>query len=73
MLKCNISPTRIAGDSDIEALFIGPHVCSNIYDDYKGSIFGQMEKVLNDKYVPYTIMSEEPRIEPIGLDNIISL
>ena len=73
VLKCNVSPTRITGDSDLEALFLGPHVCSNIYEDYKGSIFGQMEKVLKDKYEPYMIKSEEPRNEPLGLDNIISL
>lgn len=55
VLKCNISPTRIAGDSDIEALFIGRRMDANIYDDYKGSIFGQMEDVLKKYYKPYKI------------------
>lgn len=55
VLKCKVSPTPIVGDTDIEALFIGPRVDATIYDNYNGSIFGQIEKVLKDKYEPYRI------------------
>ena len=70
VLKCKISPTRITGDSKLEALFLGPHVCSDIYKDYEGSIFGQMEKILKENYKPYMIKSDESRDEPLGLDFI---
>ena len=50
VLKCNVSPTRIASDPDIEALFLGPRVDATIYEDYEGSIFGQMEKILKENY-----------------------
>lgn len=70
VLKCNIAPVRSAGDAGIEEIFGGSHVKSTVYEDYEESIFGQMEKILKEKYEPYRIESKEPKNEPVGLDII---
>ena len=53
VLKCNIAPIRHASKADIEEIFGGPHVEETIYEDYEGSIFGQMEKVLNKNTIRF--------------------
>ena len=55
MLKCNVSPTRVCSEADIKEIFGGPHVESTFYEDYEGSMFGQLEKVLKEEYEPYKI------------------
>lgn len=74
VLKCNIAPVRSASEADLkEIMGEGPHVELTPYEDYEGSIFGQMEKILKEDSEPYMIKSEEPKDEPLGLDNIIRL
>lgn len=73
VLKCKVSPTPITGDPDLEALFLGPRADATSYENYDDSIFGQMQAVLKKNYEPYSIKSEEPRDEPLGLDIIISM
>lgn len=55
VLKCNVSPTRVCSEADIEEIFGGPHVEETIYEDYEGSMFGQLEKVLKEDYKPKRI------------------
>lgn len=55
VLKCNVSPTRVCSEADIKEIFGGPHVESTFYEDYEGSMFGQLEKVLKEEYEPYKI------------------
>ena len=74
VLKCYIAPVRSASEADLkEIMGEGPHVDPTPYEDYEGSIFGQMEKILKEDGELYRIKNEEPKIEPLGLDNIISL
>ena len=68
VLKCNISSVRYASEASIDEIFGGPHVESTIYEDYEGSIFGQMEKILKEDYEPYRIESNDSSEEPFGLD-----
>lgn len=55
VLKCKIASIRRARKADIDAIFGGPHVEETIYEDYDGSIFGQMEKILKEDYEPKRI------------------
>lgn len=55
VLKCNVSPTRVCSEADIKEIFGGPHVEDTIYEDYDGSMFGQLEKVLKEDYEPKRI------------------
>lgn len=57
VLKCKVSPTPIASDSDIEELFLGPRVNATIYENYDESIFGQMQAILKNDCGPYRIKS----------------
>lgn len=50
VLKCKIASIRRARKVDIDEMFGGPHVEETIYEDYEGSIFGQMEKILKRDY-----------------------
>lgn len=50
VLKCNIASVRCSSNADIMEIFGGPHVEETIYEDYEGSIFGQMEKILKEDY-----------------------
>jgi hypothetical protein len=68
VLKCNIAPIRLMSDADMEEIFGGPHVEPTPYEDYEGSIFGKMEKILKEDSEPYQIESGEPGDKPIGLD-----
>lgn len=68
VLKCKIAPVREASDTDMEEIFGGPHGESTIYEDYEGSIFGQVEEILKDNYEPYRIESEEERGMLLGLE-----
>lgn len=53
VLKCNIAPVRIISEADIEEIFGGSHIESTVYEDYEGSIFGQMEKLLKENRETY--------------------
>lgn len=68
VLKCNIAPVRVASSANIEEIFGGPHVEPTPYEDYEGSIFGQMEKILKEKYEPYKIECKDSSDEPLILD-----
>lgn len=67
VLKCKIAPVREASDASIKEIFGGPHVEPTIYEDYEGSIFGQLEKILKENSEAYRIESKEPNDEPLGL------
>ena len=69
VLKCNIAPVRSMSEADLDEIMgEGPHVELTPYEDYEGSIFGQMEKILKEDYKPYGIESKEERNIPLGLD-----
>lgn len=69
VLKCNIVPVRYTSEADLkEILNEGPHVESTPYEDYEGSIFGQLEEILKEDYEPYRIESKEPDDEPIQFE-----
>lgn len=68
VLKCNVAPIREMSKAAVKEIFGGPHVEPTIYEDYDGSIFGQMEDVLKGKYKPYRIESMEPKEEPISFE-----
>ena len=68
VLKCNVAPVRVMSKASVKEIFGGPHVEPTIYEDYNGSIFGQMEDVLKEKYEPYRIESMEPKEEPLGVE-----
>lgn len=56
VVKCNISSVRIVSEAVFDEIFNeGPHVESTPYEDYEGSIFGQLEKILKDNCEPYKI------------------
>lgn len=49
VLKCNIAPIRAISHNDmLEILEAGPHIEPTAYEDYEGSLFGQMEKLLKE-------------------------
>ena len=51
VLKCNIAPVRTISDADFKEIFDnGPHIEPTPYEDYEGSLFGQMEKLLKEGY-----------------------
>lgn len=57
VLKCNIAPIRTVSDADFKEIFEdGSHVEPTPYEDYEGSLFGQLEKILKDNYKPYKIV-----------------
>lgn len=68
VLKCNIAPVKSASNADVEEIFGGPHVKPTPYEDYTGSIFGQMEKILKDDYEPYRIEGMEESDIQFGFD-----
>ena len=68
VLKCKIASVREGSEASIDEIFGGPHVEPTIYEDYEGSIFGQLEKILKEDYKPYRIESEKESDIPLGLD-----
>ena len=56
VLKCNIAPVRTISEADLnEILGDGPHVEPTPQEDYEGSIFGQLEKILKENHELYRI------------------
>lgn len=55
VLKCKVFSARVSSKASIAELFGGPHVEPTPNEDYEGSIFGQLEKVLKEEYEPYKI------------------
>lgn len=55
VLKCEIASIRRARKADIGEIFGGPHIEETIYEDYEGSIFGQLENILKEDYEPKRI------------------
>ncbi len=71
VLKCNIAPVRSMREADIiEITEGGPHVEPTAYEDYEGSIFGQLEKILKEDHEPYKIKSKEPDEEPLQFETL---
>lgn len=69
VLKCNIASVRIVREADFNEIFNdGPHIEPTAYEDYEGSVFGQMEKILKEEYKPYRIESMESKDEPINYE-----
>lgn len=69
VLKCNIAPVRTVSEADLDEIFNeGPHIDPTPYEDYEGSLFGQMEKILKEDYKPYRIESMESKDEPINYE-----
>ena len=69
VLKCNIASVRIVREADFNEIFNdGPHIEPTSYEDYEGSVFGQMEKILKEEYKPYRIESMESKDEPINYE-----
>ncbi len=58
VLKCHIASVRIASEASINEIFGAPHVEPTVYEDYEGSIFGKLEKILKEYYEPYRIKNE---------------
>lgn len=55
VLKCKVFSARVSSKASITEMFGGPHVEPTPYEDYEGSIFGQLEKVLKEDYEPKRI------------------
>lgn len=69
VLKCNIAPVRSAGNADIDEIFNErPNIESTAYEDYEGSLFGQMEKILKNNYEPYKVESKEASEETLHFE-----
>lgn len=69
VLKCNIASVRTVSEADLDEIFYeGPHIDPTPYEDYEGSLFGQMEKILKEDYKPYRIESMESKDEPINYE-----
>lgn len=49
VIKCNVASLRHANENDIEEIFGVPHVEETAYENYQGSIFGQLENVLSEE------------------------
>lgn len=49
IIKCNVASNRYSSEKDIDEIYGVPHIGETVYENYQGSIFGQLENVLSSE------------------------